>query len=94
MLGCVGVADDRVGKTTDVDPFHRGVSFELPIMKMAERRELIYETSTSFGKIAIGSAGDDVYRGDYFMIFDPGGEITASAHRAWKAAGRGRRQLV
>lgn len=28
---------------------------------------------TEYGKIAIGSFGDDIYRGDYFIIIDPGG---------------------
>jgi hypothetical protein len=49
-------------------------SSDKSVRKIIERSELTYETSTSFGKIAIGSAGDDVYRGEYFMIFDPSGD--------------------
>lgn len=33
----------------------------------------LYKIKTAYGPVVIGSFGDDIYRGDYFMILDPGG---------------------
>ncbi|MEZ5359948.1 MAG: hypothetical protein R3F48_14115 [Candidatus Zixiibacteriota bacterium] len=34
----------------------------------------VYESKLNFGKIIIGTEGNDTYTGDYFMILDPGGD--------------------
>lgn len=57
-----------------VDSLNIAIRSDSKFLERNKPGKPLYEIKSEFGLVAIGSYGDDVYRGDYFMIFDPGGD--------------------
>ena len=69
-----GLTADTLDLLAEVERLYSLLTSNEELRKRAGSGKSLLESDSPFGRIVIGGSGPDVYRGEYFIIVDPGGD--------------------